>query len=338
MASLEALMAKSIEVPLGKEDRDTAAGFAAQAGRFAERVRRNTLAVLAANRYLSWQNIETDLTVGNSWHPALRLVADVADLQVVGLGLLECRVLAVGETEIEMPLEISEDRIAYLVLELSEKPLAGKLLGIYVPGNKPIGSIKLTELMDMDESIEYMESQLSLNADTLAKIQTQVIDVSQWFKGKLDQVSKSLLAEVLTSPLEASLARSDTRSFKEILDEIKESIEIPRSHATVSYSIGDDLTLNILCWQLENEQNKWSILSVIMSDSGREIPLQLSLQLRRNNVSLAEEIMIEEMIPYLCICATDDFSENFEISVVSNSNSKTLFSGIFTLQQDFAKP
>jgi Protein of unknown function (DUF1822) len=71
MANLEALMAKSIEVPLGSEDRDTADGFAAQAGRFAERVRRNTLAVLAVGRYLAWQGFETDLAGADCWHPAL---------------------------------------------------------------------------------------------------------------------------------------------------------------------------------------------------------------------------------------------------------------------------
>jgi Protein of unknown function (DUF1822) len=355
MANLETIMEMAIAVPLDTASREIADGFASRAGRFAERVRRNTLAVLAVNRYLSWQDIETNLTVGNSWHPALRVVGDVADLDVRGLGRLECRVVAAGETEIELPLEVSEDRVAYVLLELSERPLGGRLLGLFVPGKEPIRSIALTDLMDMDESIEYVEGQLRLNAvlpsikpvpvvstnqaaaNPLAQIQERVIDVSQWFNGKLDRVSELLRAEILTSPLEASLARSDTRSFKEILDEIKESIEIPMSVPTVLYPIGDDLTLNILCWQLGDEQGKWSILSILMPDLGRELPLQLRLQVHHNNELFAEEVTTEEMTPYLYICATDYFSESLEISIVSKSIDKTIFSRIFTLGQDFVR-
>jgi Protein of unknown function (DUF1822) len=156
MANLEALMAKSIEVPLGSEDRDIADGFAAQAGRFAERIRRNTLAVLAVGRYLAWQGFKTDLAGADCWHPALRLAADVADLPVVGLGRLECLVLPSGTTEVDVPLEVSEDRLAYVVLKLADVPLTGKLLGFFVPQVERVNTLTLIQLGDMDEFIEHL--------------------------------------------------------------------------------------------------------------------------------------------------------------------------------------
>jgi Protein of unknown function (DUF1822) len=156
MASLEALLSKAIEVPLGSGDRDTADSFAAQAGRFAERVRRNTLAVLAVRRYLTWQGFETDLGEADCWHPALRLTGDVADLPVVGLGRLECLVLPSGAKEIEVPLEVSDDRLAYVVLELADAPLAGKLLGFFMPQVEPVNTLTLIQLGDMDEFVEYL--------------------------------------------------------------------------------------------------------------------------------------------------------------------------------------
>jgi hypothetical protein len=164
MSNLEALMAKSIKVPLGSEDRNTADGFAAQAGRFAERIRRNTLAVLAVQRYLTWQGFETDLAGADCWHPALRLAADIADLPLVGLGRLECLVVPSGATEVEVPLEVGQDRLAYVVLELADQPLAGKLLGFLVPEEGLVSAIGLEELRDMDEFIEcLLRWQLGIN-------------------------------------------------------------------------------------------------------------------------------------------------------------------------------
>lgn len=154
MASLDVLMSKAIAVPLSSEDQETAAGFAAQAGRFADRVRRNTLAVLAVGRYLAWQGFEIDMAEADCWHPALRLVADVADLPVVGLGRLECLVVPSGAMEVLV--EVGEDRLAYVVLELADAPLAGKLLGFAVADEVLVGAVGLEDLQDMDEFIECL--------------------------------------------------------------------------------------------------------------------------------------------------------------------------------------
>lgn len=155
MANLETIIAKSIEIPLTSADQEVAEGFASRSGRFADRIRQNTLAVIAVSKYLNWHGYETDVASGDSWHPALRLLANIADLAVVGLGRLECRVITPGATEVEIPLEVSEDRLVYVVLEISEKPLVGKLLGFYLP-EQCKSAISFAELGDMDEFINYL--------------------------------------------------------------------------------------------------------------------------------------------------------------------------------------
>jgi Protein of unknown function (DUF1822) len=168
MANLETIMARSIEIPLTSADHKVAQGFAARSGRFAERIRQNTLAVMAVSKYLNWQGYETDVASGDSWNPALRLLADIADLAVVGLGRLECRVVTAGATEVEIPLEVSEDRLAYVVLEINEKPLVGKLLGFYLPERcKSVTSF--AEMGDMDEFIDYLY-RLQSGLDILANL------------------------------------------------------------------------------------------------------------------------------------------------------------------------
>jgi hypothetical protein len=189
MTSLEALMSKAIAVPLSAEDRSTADGFAAQAGRFADRVRRNTLAVLAVQRYLAWQGFETDLAGADCWHPALRLAADVADLPVVGLGRLECLVVPSGTTRVEVPLEAGGDRLAYVVLELADQPLAGKLLGFLVPEEGLVNGVELEELRDMDEFVECL-LRWQLGVDELNNLPFELSLLPEDLAGRLAIVMK----------------------------------------------------------------------------------------------------------------------------------------------------
>jgi hypothetical protein len=158
MATLDSVLANSIDIPLSSSDLSTAEAFAAAAGPFADRVQQNTLAVLAANHYLSWQGFDTNISAGDSWHPALRLLSDTADLEIVGVGKLECRVVSPGASAVDVPLEVSADRIGFLILQISEAPLAAKLLGFFAlptDGLAPT-SFPLAELQDMDQFIDLL--------------------------------------------------------------------------------------------------------------------------------------------------------------------------------------
>ena len=57
----------------------------------ASQVRLNTIAVCVVNDYLQMLGIATELSTSNIWKPAVRLTADIADLEIVGVGTLECR-------------------------------------------------------------------------------------------------------------------------------------------------------------------------------------------------------------------------------------------------------
>src|SRR4028119_1342757 len=57
----------------------------------AKQVYLNTLAVYAVNFYLNCLGIETAHSASDSWNPAMRTLANIADLEVRDLGKLECR-------------------------------------------------------------------------------------------------------------------------------------------------------------------------------------------------------------------------------------------------------
>lgn len=97
----------------------TAQRFSLRHPSASQRIYRNTLAVGVVAQYLNMLGIKTDVTQGDSWHPVLQLVNDVADLHLPDYGQLECRVVEVGATSCYVPADVSCDRIAYIVVRLN---------------------------------------------------------------------------------------------------------------------------------------------------------------------------------------------------------------------------
>lgn len=86
----------------------------------ADRTYFNTLAVCVVRQYLSLLGIETSLEASHSWNAAIGLVNESADLWIVGRGRVECLRIENPAEEIVVPLENRQDRIAYVVVCLSE--------------------------------------------------------------------------------------------------------------------------------------------------------------------------------------------------------------------------
>ena len=121
----------SLTLPITTTARNTAQRFASQQSspEAAEQVRRNTICKFVMRDYLEMMGIPTNLEASDSWHPVVRLCADVADLEIVGGGKLECRSLRAGESTCYMPPEVWEGRIGYAVLRLEEDGRSATILG-----------------------------------------------------------------------------------------------------------------------------------------------------------------------------------------------------------------
>lgn len=146
---------------------------------YALRVYRNTLAVSVVNSYLKMLGIKTDLPVGDSWNPVLRLANDVADL-VTPQGRLECRPVDKAAENCYIPLEVQSDRLAYVVVRL-DTPQEASILGFVGQGeyiqNSHIESeyLPLAALRPPSELPHYL-SQV-----------TRVVDLRQWLEGIYQQ-------------------------------------------------------------------------------------------------------------------------------------------------------
>lgn len=201
----------SVFVPLGRQAHQFAQTFAAQQStpQKGKRVYLNTLAVYSVHSYLDWLEIDSNLTQSDSWHPAKRVIADVADLVLPSLGRLECRPILPDETEITLPLEATENRIGYVVVLLNERLDSGELLGFVLAQGQT--HIYLSELRSLDTLIEHLHHLKTTTAPSL-------ICLSQWLQGVITTGWQSLETLWSNEPLQfASAFRSDPLSTSDVV-------------------------------------------------------------------------------------------------------------------------
>ncbi len=124
----------SLFLPISTKSRKLARSLAAQHSipSLVERVRRNTLAVLVIHDYLEMMGVTTNLEVSDCWNPVVQICADIADLEIEGVGKLECRSILSGEEICYVPAEVWAERIGYVVVQFDSDWRSASLLG-FVP-------------------------------------------------------------------------------------------------------------------------------------------------------------------------------------------------------------
>lgn len=163
----------ALPLPIDLESRSLAQQFADEQPNpeKAEQVLLNTLAVCAVNEYLQMLGFSTDLNNSYSWSPIARLCADIADLEVTGIGKLECRPIKSHESICQIPLEVLDDRIGYVIVEIDNSLRKARLLG-FTP------TVETEELpIDRLQSPEELIAYLHELAQPVREIR---INLSQW--------------------------------------------------------------------------------------------------------------------------------------------------------------
>jgi Protein of unknown function (DUF1822) len=113
----------------------------------------NTLAVCAINDYLQMMGFETNLTAGDSWNPLARMCADTADLEVTGIGKLECRPVNPGDIEYSIPPEVWLDRVGYMFVQIDPAAREATILG-FIPQAR--ASVRLSQLQSIEDFIDHL--------------------------------------------------------------------------------------------------------------------------------------------------------------------------------------
>jgi len=93
----------------------------------------NTLAVYAVDTYCQCLSIETDLEACESLNPVMQSLMNIADLEIEGIGKLECRPVLPEDEDCYIPAETWSNRIGYIAVEINDLSREATLLGFYLP-------------------------------------------------------------------------------------------------------------------------------------------------------------------------------------------------------------
>lgn len=139
----------------------------------AEQVWLNTLAVYVVNDYLQMIGIPTNLAVSDSWNSVARLCADVADLEIIGVGRLECRPLKPQAQTCYVPPEVWSDRIGYVAVQIDESTWEASILGFSQTAEEELVT---TQLLPIEALIDRLNQPIT----TTPVIPRSTVNLSQW--------------------------------------------------------------------------------------------------------------------------------------------------------------
>lgn len=137
----------------------------------------NTLAVSAVQLYFRCMGIETNWEKSFSFNPLMQTLLDVADLEVIGFGKIECLTVMPTDNIVRIPLEVCLDRIAYVVVKIDEQSKRATLLGFSKTVPKS-GELPLDNLQSLEDLL-WLVSQPTVEVK-------QQIHLSQWLKNIVD--------------------------------------------------------------------------------------------------------------------------------------------------------
>lgn len=309
-----------LSLPLTEAARQSAEQFAKEqpTPQKAQQVRLNTLAVWIVNDYLDLMGIPTNLTRGDSWNPVVRLCADVADLEVTGLGYLECRPLERGTLTCSIPPEVWQDRIGYVVVQIHESLREATLLG-FTP-TATVEEFPLTQLQSLEALLIHLEQLRQSIAVAPSVANRMVVNLRQWLEGVFAEGWQAV--EDFLAPEEPNLAFSFRgASAAEIAE--SETIETGIRRAK-SIDLGGD-HLFLLVVELQSETEQTTNICIQVHPTGNQLYLSPNLQMMVLDDSGAVflESQSRQMDQYMQLYFRGQVGEQFSVSITLDDSTIT---------------
>ncbi|MEO1429357.1 MAG: DUF1822 family protein [Cyanobacteria bacterium J06633_8] len=175
-----------------------------------EQVYLNTLAIYGVNHYLQCLGFATDWKASNSYDVIMQSFLDIADLEVIERGKLECRLFLPNSEFICIPQEVWTGRIGYIIVQLDESLQTATLLG-FTP-KVTTEQLPLNQLRALEEFPQYLQQV------------TPPINLNEWFEDVLQQgwqTLESLLNTKLPGNLNLIYQDASRLQGEEIIKAVK---------------------------------------------------------------------------------------------------------------------
>ncbi|MBD2131377.1 DUF1822 family protein [Sphaerospermopsis sp. FACHB-1094] len=159
----------AITFPITASFRHQARTYAAQyfTPNIQQRIYLNTLAVFVADAYFQILGFQTNLNRTERWNVIQRLWSEANELELLGLGNLECCVIKKEQEKIILPSDIISNNIGYLFIKIADSEKEALLLGFLPAFDTKHEELEITDLQSMDALIDYLsEKETSSLAET----------------------------------------------------------------------------------------------------------------------------------------------------------------------------
>lgn len=193
-----------------------------------------------------------------------------------------------------------------------------------------------TERTSVTQKVVTLTKQL---VDTGKRLTEEVINVGLWLQNELDEFSENLAWNLLPSPtfamssmrfLPVNKKESPTEEMEMIIAQLRNSgmdIPVEVGGAYRDFSLGiNPLRLYGVTWAIEEQEDspEWTLLVVLGSQSEHQLPQDLRLQLKENNILLDEKIVEQNSDDtYLYTRVIGAWDEKFSVTIIL-ANGETL--------------
>ena len=314
----------ALPLPIPEIARQTAQKFAAAqtTPEKAEQVKLNTLAVLVVNNYLNMLGVATDLTQSDSWNPVLQMCVDVADLEVTGVGKLECRPLKNITSACSIPEESLDLRIGYVIVAVDDSLRQANILG-FVP-NLSSQQIALNQLQapeDLIDRIHELDTRESPVA-TPSPLTEAVNNLSQWFDDIFTtgwETVESIFSSTQLAPA-FSFRGVNTLAKPESESDLTENRAVLRRGKLINLGKQIDREQVVLLVELQAESDNKNDICLQLHPIGeqRYLPANIKLIVLDDSGAVFMEAQARSTDNYLQLKFTGVKGENFTLKVALN--------------------
>lgn len=149
-----------MEFPIDQQIYNLALGYASEQANLQNGLKLfyNTMTVWAVNHLIGWMDFETIIDKDDDWTVAIESALELADLELPGIGKIQCCRIGEGETKICVPVQ--NDRIAYIFVELPDSLDKVKLLGFLSAADIHGDTVQISvaDLQPFDRLSDYLET------------------------------------------------------------------------------------------------------------------------------------------------------------------------------------
>lgn len=245
----------------------------------------NTLAIYAVNFYLNCMGIKTNWDT--SCNSIRQILADVADLEIPNVGLLDCRPVLPKMQAIAIPPEAWSDRIGYVVVQLDESLRMATLLGFSETAGT--GELSVNQLRSLEDLLAHLTAKTSKSK--ISNL-TSKIQLSQWLENMFEAGWQSI--ETILGSEQQNLAFSFRSNSNSIESSIKRAKLIDLGLQLENQSLA-----LLLAITPETEQKVGILVQVHPMEGETYLPPNLKLSMLSESGEILQEVVSRSVDNYI---------------------------------------